>query len=177
MPGTTVTVLVISIAFLRFYDPTDLTELWLPHSSRAWSNLFTVAAILAALANFGTEWYRRNRETGRRSRDEARRVAQERAEAAFRAEEAERRSRDETRRVAQERAETERRSEEEARRVAQERAEAAFRAEEAERAARRARVQARCSAAQIRFQLDPSAAHREQLSTVLVFLEEYGDTL
>nr|WP_238717965.1 hypothetical protein [Petrachloros mirabilis] len=55
--------------------------------------------------------------------------------------------------------------------------EAERRAKESECASRRARIQARCSAAQIRFQLDPSPTHQQQLSAVLTFLEEYGDTL
>ncbi len=147
LPGTIVTVLVINVAFLRFYDPTDLIDIWPLHTSRGWSTLLTLAAILAALVNFGVEWYRRNREGDRRAEEIQRR-----------AEEAERRSRDEARRVAQERAEAERRSRDEA-----------FRVEEAERAASRARVQARCHAAQIRYQLEPNAAHRQQLAATLAF--------
>ena len=129
LPGTIVTVLVINVAFLRFYDPTDLIDIWPLHTSRGWSTLLTLAAILAALVNFGVEWYRRNREGDRRAEEIQRR-----------AEEAERRSRDE-----------------------------AFRVEEAERAASRARVQARCHAAQIRYQLEPNAAHRQQLAATLAF--------
>nr|WP_238718361.1 hypothetical protein [Petrachloros mirabilis] len=86
-----------------------------------------------------------------------------------RAEEAQRRDEEAQRRAE----EAQRRAEEAQRRIQDE----AFRVAEAERAARRARIQARCSAAQIRFQLDPNPAHREQLSAVLAFLEEYGNTL
>ncbi|WP_228021717.1 hypothetical protein [Vasconcelosia minhoensis] len=49
--------------------------------------------------------------------------------------------------------------------------------EEAERAARRARIEAGCRAGQIRFQLEPSPAHRRQLAAVLALLEEYRQTL
>jgi hypothetical protein len=50
-------------------------------------------------------------------------------------------------------------------------------AEERERAARRARIEARCRAAQIRFQLNPNQANREALALVLAVLDEYGETL
>lgn len=50
-------------------------------------------------------------------------------------------------------------------------------AEEAERAARRARIEAGCRAGQIRYQLDPSQVHRQQLAAVLALLEEYRQTL
>ncbi|NCJ07150.1 hypothetical protein GS597_11670 [Synechococcales cyanobacterium C] len=79
--------------------------------------------------------------------------------------------------MAQERAEARRRSRETARRVAQEQSEANRRAEEAERTARRARVEARYRIAQIRYQLDPIPAHRQELEAVLAFWEEYGETL
>ena len=65
VPSTSLTVLVISIAFLRFYDETDFTLLGQLTSPRLWSNRLTVAAILVALVNFGFEWDRRNRETDR----------------------------------------------------------------------------------------------------------------
>ena len=48
--------------------------------------------------------------------------------------------------------------------------------EEGERAARRARIEARCRAAEIRFQLDPSLANRRALEAILAVLEEYGET-
>jgi hypothetical protein len=74
IPGTSLTILVISIAFLRFYDETDFTLLGQLTSPRLWSNRLTVAAILVALVNFGTEWDRRNRETDRLAQEEQRRV-------------------------------------------------------------------------------------------------------
>ena len=85
VPSTLLTVLLIAIAFLRFYDQTDFEFLGFIAHPRIWSNQCTVAAILAALANFGVEWNRRNRETDRlareaqrREEDAARSVAQER---------------------------------------------------------------------------------------------------
>jgi len=74
VPSTSLTVLVISIAFLRFYDETDFTLLGQLTSPRLWSNRLTVAAILVALVNFGFEWDRRNRETDRLAQEEQRRV-------------------------------------------------------------------------------------------------------
>jgi hypothetical protein len=53
IPGTTLTLLVISIAFLRFYAETDFTVLGQFASPRIWSNRLTVAALLVALVNFG----------------------------------------------------------------------------------------------------------------------------
>lgn len=41
----------------------------------------------------------------------------------------------------------------------------------------RERVEARCRAAQIRFQLDSSEVNRQALATVLAILDEYGKTL
>jgi hypothetical protein len=120
LPSTVLTVLVISIAFLRFYDEQDFQLLGYVAYPRAWSNRFTVAALMAALANFGVEWNRRNRETDRRVEEEQRRV------------------------------------------------------EEGERASLRARIETRCRLAQIRFQLDPSESHRQELMSVLAVLEEYG---
>ena len=72
LPATVLTLLLISIAFLRFYDQTDFTFLGIISDSRIWSNRLTVAAILATLANFGFEWNRRNREESRREEDERR---------------------------------------------------------------------------------------------------------
>ena len=63
LPATVLTLLLISIAFLRFYDQTDFTFLGFITDPRAWSNRCTVAALVATLANFGFEWNRRNRET------------------------------------------------------------------------------------------------------------------
>ena len=75
-------------------------------------------------------------------------------------------------------AEAERRRSEEERRRAEEAArDQNQRTEEGKRASRRDRIQARCVGAQIRFQLDPSSANRELLSSVLAFIEEYGETL
>ncbi|PZV20913.1 MAG: hypothetical protein DCF21_03555 [Leptolyngbya sp.] len=65
LPGSLVTVLAITVAFLRFYDEKDFRFLTLVAQPQIWSNRLTVAAILAALANFGVEWNRRNREGNR----------------------------------------------------------------------------------------------------------------
>ncbi len=86
LPATVLTLLLISIAFLRFYDQTDFTFLGFIADPRIWSNRCTVAAILATLANFGFEWNRRNRE-------ESRRVDRERTEASRSIEEGERATR------------------------------------------------------------------------------------
>ena len=91
IPGTTLTLLVISIAFLRFYDETDFTVLGQFASPRSWSNRLTVAALVVAVVNFGVEWNNRNREADRRTeeeqrrREDAARATNERAEEAERA--------------------------------------------------------------------------------------------
>ena len=77
LPGTTLSILVISIAFLRFYDERDFTFLGTITDSRSWSNRLTLAALIFALANFGIEWNRRNRETDRLARTEQRRIEEE----------------------------------------------------------------------------------------------------
>lgn len=79
LPGTGLTVLTIAVAFLRFYDEQDFRLLELVAQPREWSNRLTVAALLVALVNFGVEWDRRNRETSRLRRAEAR-TDDERAE-------------------------------------------------------------------------------------------------
>ena len=141
LPGTSLTLLTIAVAFLRFYNEEDFRFLGYLAQPRVWSNRLTVAALVVAVVNFGVEWNLRNRETNRL-------------------------------------AEAEQRSSEEAARAENERAEEINRrAEERERSARRARVEARCRAAQIRFQLEPSLGNRQSLAAVLAVLEEYGDTL
>jgi hypothetical protein len=77
LPGTTLSILVISIAFFRFYDERDFTFLGIITDSRNWSNRLTLAALVFALANFGIEWNRRNRETDRLACTEQRRVEEE----------------------------------------------------------------------------------------------------
>jgi hypothetical protein len=77
LPGTALTILIISIAFLRFYDETDFTFLGYLTSPRIWSNRLTVAAILVALVNFGIQWDRRNRETDRLAEESQRRNEEE----------------------------------------------------------------------------------------------------
>ncbi|WP_298617293.1 hypothetical protein [uncultured Thermosynechococcus sp.] len=77
LPNTLLTILVISIAFLRFYDQTDFTLLGYVAHPRTWSNRLTVAALLVAMVNLGVEWNRRNRETDRLARAEAQRIAEE----------------------------------------------------------------------------------------------------
>ncbi|MEY2984405.1 MAG: hypothetical protein RLZZ568_1022 [Cyanobacteriota bacterium] len=74
LPSTILTLLLITIAFLRFYDQTDFEFLGLIAQPRQWSNGFTVAALLATLANFGVEWNRRNRETNRLAQETQRRA-------------------------------------------------------------------------------------------------------
>ena len=123
LPQTLVTVLVITIAFLRFYDQTDFQLLGIIAEPRISSNRFTVAAIVATVANFGVEWYRRNRETNRLAEEKQRRD------------------------------------------------------EERECTSRRARIETRCRLAQIRYQLEPSEIHRQELINIIAILEEYGQTL
>jgi len=81
LPGTTLSILVISIAFLRFYDERDFTFLGTITDSRSWSNRLTLAALIFALANFGIEWNRRNRETDRLACTEQRRIEEEKQSA------------------------------------------------------------------------------------------------
>ena len=148
LPSTSLTLLTIAVAFLRFYNEQDFHFLGYLAQPRVWSNRLTVAALVVAVVNFGVEWNLRNRETNRLAEEE-----QRRSEAEARAE--------------NERAEERNRASEERSRASEER----------ERAARRARVEARCRAAQIRFQLEPSQGNRQSLAAVLAVLEEYGDTL
>ena len=101
LPGSLVTVLAIAVAFLRFYDEKDFQFLSIVAQPQLWSNRLTVAALLAALANFGVEWNRRNREGNREA--EARDREAERAEReAEGAEREARRDRQEARRDRQE---------------------------------------------------------------------------
>jgi hypothetical protein len=80
LPGTTLTVLTIAVAFLRFYDEQDFRILALVAQPRIWSNRLTVTAFLVALVNFGVEWDRRNRETSRLARADAQAEAERLAE-------------------------------------------------------------------------------------------------
>ncbi len=73
LPSTLVTVLLITIAFLRFYDRTDFQILGFISEPRIGRNRLTVAAIVATMVNFGVEWYRRNRETNRLAQEKQRR--------------------------------------------------------------------------------------------------------
>ncbi|TVR07394.1 MAG: hypothetical protein EA395_12910, partial [Phormidium sp. GEM2.Bin31] len=77
LPGTVLTVLTIAVAFLRFYDEQDFSLLGYVSQPRAWSNRFTLAALLVAVVNFGVEWNRRNRETDRLAQAEQRRAEEE----------------------------------------------------------------------------------------------------
>jgi len=83
LPGSLVTVLAIAVAFLRFYDEKDFQFLSIVTQPQLWSNRLTVAALLAALANFGVEWNRRNRE-GNREAEAAEREARRDKQAALR---------------------------------------------------------------------------------------------
>ena len=146
LPGTLLTVLTITVAFLRFYDEQDFTILGQIREPRLWSNRLTVAALLVAVVNFGVEWNRRNRETNRLAEDDQRRIEEERR-----------------------RREEERRRREEAARAENERA------EERERAARRTRIQNRGTILQIRYQLEPNETNGQALRDFLAFLQEYGE--
>ena len=157
----------------RFYNEQDFRLLGYLAQPRVWSNRLTVAALVVAVVNFGVEWNLRNRETNRLAQEEQRRAQEEQR----RAEEEQRRGEEEQRRGEAEARAANERAEEERRRVEAEARAANERAEERERAARRARVEARCRAAQIRFQLEPSQGNRQSLGAVLAVLEEYGDTL
>ncbi|MDS3860847.1 hypothetical protein RIF25_08470 [Thermosynechococcaceae cyanobacterium BACA0444] len=147
--------MVISIAFLRFYDERDFSILGIIPDPRIWSNRLTVAALLATLVNFGVEWNRRNRETDRLAREEQRRL-----------EEKQRRVEEEQRRV-----------EEEQRKLEEEQRERARRIEEKEQAARRARVEAERDIAFGTVLIDPSDENREKLRRVLAVIDEYKDNL
>jgi hypothetical protein len=157
-PGTTLTILVISIAFLRFYDETDFTILGQLAHPKAWSNRLTVAAILVALVNFSLEWNERNRETDRRVAEAEFRVRQEN----FIASEEQRRVEEEQRRVEEE----QRRVEEEQRRV-----------ESQEQETRRTRIETERDLAFLSFLVDPSDQNRYKLAQVLAVLSDYRDTL
>ena len=77
LPATSLTILTIAVAFLRFYDEGDFQFLELVAQPRVWSNRLTVAALLVALANFGVversscaAWNSRNREADRRTEEQ-----------------------------------------------------------------------------------------------------------
>jgi len=73
LTSTLVTVLLVAIAFLRFYDQTDFQILGFIAQPRTWSNRLTVATLVATMVNFSVEWYRRNRETNRLVEEKQRR--------------------------------------------------------------------------------------------------------
>ncbi len=146
LPSTVLTVLLIAIAFLRFYDQTDFEFLGYIAQPRSWSNGCTVAALLATLANFGVEWNRRNRETNRLAEEVQRRAEEE-----------------------------QRRAEERERRMAQEREARNREAQARKRQIARTRIETRCRIAEIQFQLDPSDRNRRALRAALAVLTEYGD--
>ena len=80
LPGTSLTLLTIAVAFLRFYNEQDFRFLGYLAEPRIWSNRLTVAVLVVAVVNFGVEWNLRNRETDRLAQEE-----QQRAEARERA--------------------------------------------------------------------------------------------
>ena len=168
VPSTVLTVLLIAVPFLRFYDQTDFEFLGFIAHPRIWSNRCTVAAILATLANFGVEWNRRNRETDRLAREAQRRVEEEQRRVD---QERETRKREEEARIR----EDQQREEDTARRVAQEREARNREAETRERQISRTRIQTRCRIAEIQFQLDRSETNRRNLREVLALLQEYGE--
>lgn len=173
LPGTILTILIISVAFLRFYDETDFILLGQVTSPRLWSNRLTVAAILVALVNFCVEWDSRNRETVRIERNEAQ-AADDRAERKQqRAAEEQRRATEDQRRSEEER----RRSEDRARAENERAEERDRRAEAKEQAARRARVEIERDIALLSFLAEPSEQNQRRLTQVLALLNEYRDTL
>jgi hypothetical protein len=87
LPSTTLTVLTIAVAFLRFYDEQDFQLLQLIANPRDWSNRLTVAALVVALVNFGVvgrspcvAWNSRNREANRRAKSEEQATRRDRIE-------------------------------------------------------------------------------------------------
>ena len=174
LPSTLLSVLTITVAFLRFYDQEDFTFLATIEQPRVWSNRLTVAALVVALVAFGIEWDRRNREAARGAESERRRSAE-----AARAENE--RVEGRQREVQRDRAETEERerANRERNRAAEERERANRErnraTEERERAARRARIQNRGTILQIRYQLEPNQANGQVLRDFLAFLQEYGE--
>jgi hypothetical protein len=162
VPGTTLTILIIGIAFLRFYDETDFFILGQLANPRVWSNRLTVAAIVVALVNFGFEWNDRNRETNRLAEEIEFRIRQEN----FIAAEEQRRTEEKQRRAQEE----QRRSEDRTR-AENERAEAK------EQTARRDRIETERDIAFLSFLMDPSEPNRQMLGRVLAILREYRQTL
>ena len=152
LPNTSLTLLVIGIAFLRFYDKTDFFILGQLTAPRLWSNRLTVAAFLVAVVNLGVEWNRRNRETNRLAEEEQRRSEDQARAEAQRAEAARRREEDQARAEAQ-------------------------RIEEAERQTRRARIEAERDLALLSFLADPSEQNRTVLRQTIALLSEYRDSL
>jgi len=146
LPGTSLTLLTIAVAFLRFYNEQDFHFLGYLTQPRVWSNRLTVAALVVAVVNFCVEWNLRNRETNRLAEEEQRRGEEKR-----------------------------RRSQAEAR-AENERAEERNRAtEERERAAGRARIQNRWIILQIQYQVAPGEDARATLGNFVAFLQEYGE--
>ena len=126
LPGTSLTLLTIAVAFLRFYNEEDFHFLGYLAQPRIWSNRLTMAALVVAVVNFCVEWNLRNRETNRLAREERRRSEAEARAENERAEERNRRAQEEQRRSeAESRAENERA--EERNRAAEERERAAGR--------------------------------------------------
>ena len=185
LPGTTLTVTTIAIAFLRFYDQQDFSILGKIAHPRTWSNRLTVAAILVAMVAFGVEWNRRNRETARLDESERTRIAEaarvenERTQARDRRREEEERRREEDRRRIAEAARVEndrtQARQREARQdyIADEERNRADR--ERERAVSRARIQNRWIILQIQHQLQPTGQTRAALRDFMAFLREYGE--
>ena len=93
LPGTSLTLLTIAVAFLRFYNEQDFHFLGYLTQLRVWSNRLTVAALVVAVVNFCVEWNLRNRETNRLAQEEQRRSEDTARAADERAEERERAAR------------------------------------------------------------------------------------
>ncbi len=164
LPGTSLTLLTIAVAFLRFYNEQDFRFLGYLTQPRVWSNRLTVAALVVAVVNFGVEWNLRNRETNRLAEAEQRRGEAEARAENERTEERNRRAQEEQRRG------------EEAARAENERTEERNRAgEERERAARRARIQNRWIILQVQYQVAPGEDTRAALGNFVAFLQEYGE--
>jgi uncharacterized protein YlxW (UPF0749 family) len=136
---------------LRFYDERNFTFLGIITDSRSWINRLTLAALVFALANFGIEWNRRNRETDRLARTKQRRIEEE-----------QRRIEEEQRKI-----------EEEQRKIAEEQR----RIEAEKQSARRTRIEIERDIAFLNFLVDSSDENRLELRQMLEILQIYQDEI
>jgi cell division protein FtsB len=166
LPGTTLTLLTIAVAFLRFYDERDFRILELIGQPRVWSNRLTVAAALVRWLTFALSG---TVEIERQAALQEQRHRQQLIEQQQYNEEL-RKSNEELRK-SNERVEEEQRRAEESARAANERA------EERERATRRARVEVERDLALLSFLADPSDDNRRKLTQTIAVLDQYRDSL